>query len=146
MNRHDFEQARVLYREAGGTVRGFGKEWLNFIKESKSRDWRLLGWTTDNVCPLLKPAIETQIAKREKLKRDGFCPPWKNFKTWINGGWWTEEVPQTGKPKITKCGKCGKPSTHSIFVYFEDGARNVYRCDACPDPEPDWKKRQAQTG
>ncbi len=133
MNKHDFEQARKLYP---GRKRGFGQEWENFRKK--------YGMKMTAICPLLKPAIEAQIAYRATTK--DWCPQWKHFATWINGGWWTEEVPQTDKPKTMKCGKCGKPTTHSIFVYFEDGARNVYRCDACPDPEPDWKKRQAQAG
>lgn len=120
MNTHDFEQARVLYREAGGTVRGFGKEWLNFIKESKSRDWRLLGWTIDNVCPLLKPAIEAQIAYRASTKE--WCPQWKHFATWINGGWWTEEVPQTNKPKSNRCVICDNIDV----VSSEDG--KGWRC------------------
>lgn len=131
-NKYAFEEARKLYREAGGTVRGFGPEWVNFIKESKSRDWKLCGWTIDNVVPLLKPAIEAQIAHRDELSRKKeFVSPWKHFKTWINGGWWTEEVAQTDKPKRKKCGLCGKPATKSEIRYFDDGAKAVLRCNDC---------------
>ena len=143
MNKDLFEKARKLYP---GTVRGIDPEWVNFVKESRSRDWKLCGWTIDSVTPLLKPAIEAQIAHRDILiRKKEFCPPWKHFKTWINNAWWTVEIPQTDKPKRTKC-KCGKPSTHSIFVYFKDGARSVHRCDDCPDPEPDWRKRESNKG
>ena len=108
MNRYDFERARKLYRDAGGTVRGFDPEWLNFIKESKTRNWKLCGWTIDNVCPLLNPAVEAQIAHRAALKNRGeFVPPWKHFKTWINTAWWTEERAQTNKPKPVRCFHCG---------------------------------------
>ena len=129
MNKYQFEEARKLYP---GRKRGFQPEWDDFVKKHKRR--------LDIICPLLKPAIEKQIEYRATTKE--WCPPWKNFKTWLYGSWWTEEVPQTGKPKRIHCGICGKPSTHSILVYYEDGARNAYRCDECPDPEPDWRKRR----
>lgn len=126
-----FEEARKLYP---GKKRGFQYEWDNFQKKHKKK--------ADDIASLLKPAIEAQIAYREDCaKRNEWCAPWKNFQTWINGGWWTEEVPQNGKQKKEKC-RCGKSSTHSLIVYFKDGARTVYRCDNCPDPEPDWRKRE----
>lgn len=100
-----FEEARKLYP---GKKRGFDKEWLYFVKESKSRDWKKCGWTIDNVVPLLKPAIEAQLADREALSRKKeFVPSWKHWKTWIHGGWWTEDVPQTNKPKKRRCFHCG---------------------------------------
>ncbi len=114
MNKYLFEEARKLYREAGGTVRGFGPEWINFVKESKSKDWRECGWTIDSVAPLLKPAIQAQIAHRAALKsKNEFGPPWKHFKTWINGQWWTEEIPQTNKPKVLRCVICSKTDVTS---------------------------------
>ena len=131
MNKYQFEEARKLYP---GRVRGFQPEWDDFEKKHGRR--------VDEICPLLAPAIEKQIAYRETTK--DWCPKWKNFKTWLYGSWWTEEVPQTDKPKRTKC-RCGKPATHSIIVYFEDGASSVPRCDDCPDPEPDWRKRESNS-
>lgn len=132
MNKYQFEEARKLYP---GKKRGFEFEWKNFEKKYRSK-------ITD-ICPLLKPAIEAQIARREAVAQSGgWNPEWKNFPTWINGGWWTEIEPQTNKPKRTKC-SCGKLSTHGIFVYFKDGARMIPRCDDCPDPEPDWRKRDS---
>lgn len=125
MNKYQFEEARRLYP---GTKRGNGPEWDNFEKKFKRR--------LNEVCPLLKPAIEAQIAHRAALRLKGeFMPPWKHFKTWINGAWWTEEIPQCGKPKRKKCGQCGKPSTRSKIVYFSDGAKTVFRCDDDDFPE-----------
>ena len=120
-----FEEARKLYP---GKKRGFPSEWDNFEKKYKRR--------LSEICPLLKPAIEAQIAHRDELARKKeFVSPWKHFKTWINGGWWTENVPQTDKPKRIKCGVCGEPSTRSAIAYYDKGAQTVYRCDECPDPE-----------
>ena len=111
LNRYLFEQARKLYP---GTVRGNGPEWSNFIKESKSRDWKLWGWTIDNVVPLLKPAIEAQIAHRDILiRKKEFCPPWKHFKTWINSAWWTVDIPQTNKVKPRRCRICARTDVSS---------------------------------
>ena len=104
MSKHDFEKARKLYREAGGTVRGFQPEWDDFVKKHKRQ--------IDKICPLLNPAIVKQIAYRETTKE--WCPPWKNFKTWLYGSWWTEEVPQTRKPKPNRCVICDNTDvTHS---------------------------------
>ncbi len=104
MNKFRFEEAREIYP---GTRRGFDPEWKNFEKKYKRR--------LNEICPLLKPAIEAQIAHRAVLKsRNEFCPPWKHFKTWINGAWWTEEVPQNNKPKQIKCVFCGNPATVMI--------------------------------
>ncbi len=104
--KYQFDEARKLYRKAGGTVRGFGPEWDNFEKKYKRR--------LNEICPLLKPAIEAQIAHRAELSRKkDFCPPWKHFKTWINGEWWTEEIPQTNKPKVRRCVICGKTDVTS---------------------------------
>ncbi len=93
MNKYQFEEARKLYP---GRVRGFQPEWDDFVKRHKHR--------IDQICPLLKPAIEKQIAYRESTK--DWCPPWKNFKTWLYGSWWTEEIPQTNKPKPKRCRFC----------------------------------------
>ncbi len=96
MNKYSFEEARKLYREAGGTVRGFQPEWDDFVKKHRTR--------IDEICPLLGPAIEKQIAYRETTEK--WCPQWKNFKTWLYGSWWTEDKPQTNKPKQRRCFNC----------------------------------------
>ena len=93
MNKHDFEQARKLYP---GRKRGFEQEWENFRKK--------YGMKMTAICPLLKPAIEAQIAHRTTTKE--WCPQWKHFATWISGGWWTEVIPQTRKPKPNRCRIC----------------------------------------
>ena len=97
MNKHLFEKARKLYREAGGRVRGFQPEWDDFVKRHGRR--------INDICPLLTPAIEKQIAYRNRTK--DWCPQWKNFKTWLYGSWWTEEIPQTDMPKPRRCFHCG---------------------------------------
>ncbi len=94
MNRYDFERARKLYP---GKKRDLEQEWANFEKKYRR--------SLDKICPLLTPAIEAQIAYRATTK--DWCPPWKHFATWINGGWWTEEIPQTKKPKPVRCFHCG---------------------------------------
>ena len=97
MNKYLFEKARKLYREAGGRVRGFQPEWDDFVKKHGKR--------INDICPLLTPAIEKQIAYRDKTK--DWCAQWKNFKTWLYGSWWTEEIPQTDTPKPRRCFHCG---------------------------------------
>ncbi len=93
MNKYLFEEARKLYP---GRKRGFQPEWDDFAKKH--------GMRVSVICPLLKPAIEKQIAYRASTKE--WCPQWKNFKTWLYGSWWTEEVPQTRKPKQRRCFNC----------------------------------------
>ena len=101
MNRYDFERARKLYP---GKKRDLEQEWANFEKKYRR--------SLDKICPLLTPAIEAQIAYRATTK--DWCPPWKHFATWINGGWWTEEIPQTKKPKPNRCVICDNTDvTHS---------------------------------
>ena len=95
MNKYLFEKARKLYP---GRKRGFQPEWDDFAKKHGRR--------INDICPLLTPAIEKQIAYRDRTKV--WCPQWKNFKTWLYGGWWTEEIPQTRKPKAMRCFHCGK--------------------------------------
>jgi hypothetical protein len=77
-----FENARKLYP---GVKRGFETEFSNLRK--KHKDWK-------EVLSLLKPAIEEQIARRDrKIAENKFAPSWKHFKTWINNRSWedTEE-------------------------------------------------------
>ena len=114
MNRYDFERARKLYP---GRKRGFQPEWDDFIKKH--------GRQIDKICPLLKIAIARQMDYR--LFTKDWCPPWKNFKTWLYGSWWTEEIPQTKKPKPNRCIICD----NTDVVSSEDG--KGWRCwrDAC---------------
>lgn len=74
-----FDEARKLYP---GTKRGCKTECDNFCR--KHKDWRV-------VLPLLKPAIQEQIAWRQGANGD-FRPPWKNFRTWINRRCWEDEL------------------------------------------------------
>lgn len=114
MNQYLFEEARKLYP---GTKRGNEVEYQNFSKKYRMKK--------DSIAPLLKPAIENQMAYREAQKKKGeWCPTWKHFSTWINGSWWTEEVPQNGKPKQEKCIICGCTET----VARQDGKGGA-RCD-----------------
>ena len=85
-----FESARKLYP---GTKRGFGPEWDDFRK--KHRNWK-------EVLPLLYPAIEEQSRVR-KIRRGAnvWTADWKNFKTWLYQGCWTEDIslPEGYAPK-----------------------------------------------
>lgn len=109
-----FEKARKLYP---GAKRGFDKEFVNFKK--KHRDWR-------EVLPLLEPAIQNQIRWRETANGE-FRPPWKNFPTWINSGWWEfePEVELKKKSRLCACG-CGKETnfTYGNKHYFSSDHRN----------------------
>ncbi len=86
-----FDVFRKLYP---GKKTGLEPEWDNFTK--KHKDWR-------EILPLLKPALEAQIASRGSLlKAKEFVPAWKHLKTWINQSCWTEEPAQpTDKQKTT---------------------------------------------
>ena len=96
-----FEQARKLYP---GTKRGHDVEYQNFRKKYRMR--------MEKILPLLTPSVEAQIAHRATLTQRGdFVPPWKHFATWINGAWWTEEIPQNGKPKVILCQFCDNHAT-----------------------------------
>lgn len=82
-----FESFRKKF---GGSKRGLDVEFDNFVK--KTPDW-------EQVLPHLEPAIEKEIANRERLKQQGkFVPEWKNLQTWINGKYWTQEFEATQKP------------------------------------------------
>ncbi len=121
MNRYDFERARKLYPKKTGK-RGFDEEWDAFTKIAKYRG------KYDKIMPQLVPAIERQIAYRDECARKNiWCPVWKDFCRWMKGGWWTEEVPQTNKPKPNRCVICD----NTDVVSSEDG--KGWRCwrDAC---------------
>ncbi len=45
------------------------------------------------ILPKLKPALEKEIAHKDKLKQAGvFCSPWKNLETWIHKRCWEQEL------------------------------------------------------
>jgi hypothetical protein len=76
-----FDEVRKIY---GGEKRGLETEFNNFIKHL---DWKA-------AINLLKPAIEKERNhKRELTNQKEFCPPWKNFRTWINQRCWEQEFP-----------------------------------------------------
>ncbi len=76
-----FDIARKIFP---GTKRDNEIEFENFKK--KNKDFK-------EVIPLLKLAIENEITHKKNLNNSGqFCPEWKNFSTWINGKYWTQEL------------------------------------------------------
>ena len=78
-----FDEARKLFK---GRKNGLEPEWENFIR--KFRNHR-------QIIPLLKPAIEKEIAwRKEALEAKMFVPCWKHFQTWINKQCWTQEFPE----------------------------------------------------
>lgn len=77
---YEFDEARKIYP---GTKRGNETEFENFTKKHK---------TWESLLPLLRPAIEKQIAYRRSVPQGTFVPQWKNFQTWINQRCWEEEV------------------------------------------------------
>ena len=84
-----FEDARKLFP---GKVKGHEREWANFERRSKKPVPGNIKFDIDLVMPLLIPAIEYQIRYRQWCKdNNNWCACWKNFQTWINGGWWEEE-------------------------------------------------------
>ena len=125
-----FEEARKLYP---GTKRGLGQEFVNFRDKQHNKE-PLLEYSLDKVMPLLKPAIENQIAWRNRANGD-FRPPWKHFSTWINQQCWTE-TPETvamASKKKTKLfpisgRNCSKQGCRMPAVYKEAGAYDHYYC------------------
>jgi hypothetical protein len=97
-----FDDARKLYP---GTKRGCSAELTDFQK--KHKDWR-------EVIPLLKPAIEAQIAWRQHANGE-FRPPWKHFKTWLNQRCWTEEHETKSVRKNAVCRFCGAEATITVY-------------------------------
>lgn len=70
-----FEEARKLFP---GNKRGLETEY-DYLRK-KHTDWEV-------VIPLLKPAIEAQIAWRQNANGE-FRPPWKDFKSWTYNRYW----------------------------------------------------------
>ena len=80
-----FDEARKLFK---GRKNGLEPEWENFTRKFRNYS-RLV------IVPLLKPAIEKEIAwRKETLKAGMFVPPWKHFQTWLNKQCWTQEFPE----------------------------------------------------
>ena len=93
-----FDEARKLYR---GTKRGIDPEWKNFKKKFPA-------WKT--ILPLLKPAIEKQIAWHPANYKF-----WQHFQTWINNESWTLEKEAGGsdkKPEKCHYDKTGNSKAH----------------------------------
>jgi hypothetical protein len=86
----EFEKARKLYP---GVKCGLGTEFKRF---QKHKDWRV-------ELPKLYPAIEAQIAWRErKKKKNEFVSAWKHFKTWLNNRWWEAELDEEEPSPLSK--------------------------------------------
>lgn len=116
-----FDIFRKLYP---GKKTGLEPEWKNFTK--KHSNWR-------DILPLLKPALEAQIASRESLlKAKEFVPAWKHLKTWINNQCWTEEPAQrtsTARPRdkcqFPGCGSEEVSTTHNSRFYCPKHLKEV---------------------
>lgn len=86
--KEDIKSARAIFDEARkifpGDKRGLDPEWGNFLVKYPAYQ---------KILPLLAPAIRLEIDHRKQLLAisGAFIPPWKNFKTWINGQCWTQE-------------------------------------------------------
>lgn len=86
-----FEEARRLYPKRN-TVRGFEKEWSEFIRAVKN--WR-------EVVPLLKPAIEARLT-REAAERaadpKAFIPAFPDFSRYLKKGYYETEADADTRP------------------------------------------------
>jgi hypothetical protein len=82
----DIEQFDLARNKFGGTRRGLQTEFGYFKRCHK--DWQI-------ELSKLAPAIEKEWRVRSWLKAGNrFCPPWKNFKTWIYNRCWEIEWPE----------------------------------------------------
>ena len=117
-----FDSCRITFK---GTVRGLNTEFENFCK--KHLDWK-------EVIPLLLPAVEGQIAWREK--QTGFVPAWKIFQTWINNRCWEDELPSgttnPSAPARPTCLVCKSVSGIVSDLNRKKGEK-VYLCGPCRD-------------
>ena len=85
-----FGNARQLYP---GTKRSCPTEFKDF---KKHKDWK-------RVVALLEPAIQREIDHKSQLRALGkFCPPWKNFKSWISQRCWEQEFPEEDENQLTQ--------------------------------------------
>ncbi len=90
-----FDEARKLFP---GTKRGLQTEYSNFTHRCKRPTAGQLPFILAEVLPLLKPAVEAQIAWRQNANGE-FRPAWKNFTTWINKRCWEQEMPKNGSSR-----------------------------------------------
>ncbi|GAG69762.1 unnamed protein product, partial [marine sediment metagenome] len=112
-----FDEARKIYP---GTRLGLQTEFDNFVQ--KHKDWQ-------EILPLLKPAVECQIADRKRKKAaNEFVPAWKNFKTWINNRCWEEEP--TTIPTDTK----SAPSPQAAVCIIDRKPARDYRKNGRGEP------------
>ncbi len=82
----DLELFDLARNKFGGARRGLQTEFGYFCKCHK--DWKA-------ELSKLIPAIEKEWRVRSWLKASNrFCPPWKNFKTWIYNRCWEIEWPE----------------------------------------------------
>jgi len=65
-------------------------------QKSRLNDWAKFRRHKDNLkaLPLLKDAILSEISFKQKLSQgpNSFCPPWKNFQTWLSQRCWEQEL------------------------------------------------------
>lgn len=77
-----FAEAHALYV---GRKRYVTTEFKNL--KAQHKDWK-------EILPLLKGAIQNQIAWREQKAKTGeFTPEWKQFSNWVKEQYWEYEFP-----------------------------------------------------
>ncbi|KKM02079.1 hypothetical protein LCGC14_1788010 [marine sediment metagenome] len=113
--RSDFDEFRKLYP---GKKRGLDPEFGNF---KKYKNWR-------DILPLLKAAVQNQIAVRAKVKQGEWQASWKNLQTWINNQCWTEEGEQNSDGR--DCVDCHAPYAEGHKYQIIEGVK-VWRCPTC---------------
>ena len=111
-----FDIFRKLYP---GKKRGLDPEFENFTK--KYKNWR-------DILPLLKAAVQNQIAVRAKVKQGEWQASWKNLQTWINNQCWTEEAEQNSDGR--DCVDCHAPYAEGHLFSMVKGVKK-YKCPTC---------------
>jgi uncharacterized protein YdaU (DUF1376 family) len=118
-----FDLARKSFK---GIKNGLDVEYDNLLKVCKTHNLN----PTD-IVGLLYPAIEREIAHKKILKKskDGFCPSWKNFQTWINQRCWTQEFEGTESNAPAPRRRCKKCNTDEWTSMGDNGL-----CGNCNNP------------
>lgn len=118
VKKKDLEIFNKARKKFPGTKGGNEKEFENFKK--KHKDYK-------KALPLLETAIEREGRHKSYLAENTpFCPPWKNFQTWINQRCWEDEFT---KPESQGTGNAPKSSAQrsidalKSFYYSGDGAK-----------------------